>query len=201
MLALAGFCAASTCATEPEIPNMTCIDYTTPNGTQAAIHIHNSLTASRSHQEQGRPGKQLQMAQFYSGDPGQPAITECGQTVYQNGDAYAPTAATGADCYAVWAWVKDNVGFWTLTPDNLRADPWTCALLMTTVDNQKPSWAIYVGNEDVAVILSTVISAYMEQNGKLQVTGVFNCPTSDGKGGEDRIPTSWWIRNSQGIIT
>ncbi|KAK8079723.1 hypothetical protein PG997_007541 [Apiospora hydei] len=188
---------------------MTCIDYTTPNGTDAAIHIHTNATLARPHPEIGRPGKQLQMASFYPGDPGQSAITECGQSVYQNGDAYADTAATGSDCYAVWAWVKANVGFWTLTPDNLRADPWTvfimqgeCALLMTVADGQRrPNWAIYVGNEDVAVILSTVISAYMEANGQLQATGVFNCPTSDGKGGEDKIPTTWWVRNSQGIIT
>lgn len=199
-------CSTSTCATVPKIPNMNCIDYTAPNGTQAAIHIHSNATARQ--QGKGGPGKRLQAATFYPGDPGQAPITECGKGLYEDGDAYADIAATGADCYTIYSWAQTNVGFWTLTPDNLRADPWTvfimhgnCALLMKTLNGQMPNWAIYVGDEDVATLLSVSLSRFMEPNGKLQAAGVFDCPTSNGRGGEDQVPTNWWIRSSVGIIT
>ncbi|KAK8127314.1 hypothetical protein PG984_008422 [Apiospora sp. TS-2023a] len=157
-LAFTGLCSANTCANSSKIPNMSCIDYTTPNGTQAAIHIHTNATATPQQQQgQSGPGKQLQKATFYSGSPGQAPITECGKGLYEDSDAYADTAATGADCYNMMSWAEANVGFWTLTPDNLRADPWTvfltqgnCALLMQTFDGEMPNWAIYVGDQDVA---------------------------------------------------
>lgn len=208
LLALAVFGSASTCATVPEIPGMSCIDYTTSNGTQAAIHIHANATATPNQQQGQRgPGKQLQMATFYPGSPGQAPITECGKGLYEEGDAYADTAAWGADCYTMGAWAQANVGFWTLTPDNLRADPWTifimtgnCAVLMQTLDGQMPNWAIYIGDQDVATLLAVSLSL-MGSNGKLQAMGVFDCPTSNGKGGEDKVPTKWWIRSSTSIIT
>ncbi|KAK7981432.1 hypothetical protein PG988_003670 [Apiospora saccharicola] len=208
-IAFAGICSASTCASSTKVSNMNCIDYITPNGTQAAIHIHTNTTATPNQQQgQPGPGKQLQMANFYPGSPGQAPITECGKGLYEDSDAYADTAATGADCYAIWDWAQSNAGFWTLSPDNLRADPWTvfvmtgnCAVLMKTLDGELPNWPIYVGDEDVATVLNVTLSRFMEPNGMLQATGVFDCPTSDGKGGEDKVPTTWWVRTSLGIIT
>ncbi|KAK8092412.1 uncharacterized protein PG998_014897 [Apiospora kogelbergensis] len=204
------FFDANACATAAKIPNMSCTEITLPNSSRAAILLPTNATTIHQQKDNG-PGKQLQLASYYPGDPGQPPITECAAGGYFNDDDGddGDLAATGADCYAIRWWAQTNVGFWTLTPDNLRADPWTvfvthgdCTVLASIPADQKtPNWPIYVGDQDLDNILDTVLTRFMDNDGKVQADGVINCPTSDGKGGLDMVETTFWIRSSKGIIT
>ncbi|KAK8091270.1 hypothetical protein PG994_000775 [Apiospora phragmitis] len=214
VLIFAGLCTASAlpirdavansvCATAAQIPNMSCVDHTSPNGTQGALYIHSNTTTTQAQ----APGIQRSTAQFYPGDSGQAPITECGTAFVQDGrpDATSPDAT---DCVALASWAQSNTGFWTLTPDNLHADPWilvmmygTCALVMSTVDGEVPRWAIYVGDQDVATTVQSACDKYTDANNKLDAMAVMGCNTSDGKGGEDKVQTKFWIRNSEGINT
>ncbi|KAK8050964.1 hypothetical protein PG993_002349 [Apiospora rasikravindrae] len=136
-----------------------------------------------------------------------PPITECGTSLVQDGrpDDTSPDAT---DCAAVAAFAQSHAGFWTLTPDNLRADPWTvvmvyqtCALVMSTLDGAAPRWPIYVGDQDVATAVQSACDKYATQGNKLDATAVLGCNTSNGRGGEDKVQTKLWLRNSVGVIT
>ncbi|KAK8079724.1 hypothetical protein PG997_007542 [Apiospora hydei] len=215
LLAFAGFCtsspvspgrdavASSACATPVPILGMTCTDHTSPTGTQGALYIHSNLTVPAQ-----APGDiQRSTASFYPGDPGQPPITECGTSLVQDGSP-SDGSTDAADCAAIASFAQSHTGFCTLTPDNLRADPWTvvvvyqiCALVMTTLDGAVPRWLIYVGDQDVATAVQSACDKYTSANGKLDATAVLGCNTSDGRGGEDKVQTTFWLRNSAGIIT
>ncbi|KAK7957252.1 uncharacterized protein PG986_006474 [Apiospora aurea] len=210
LLAFAGLCtsspvspgrdavASSACATAVPILGMSCTDHTSPNGTQGALYIHSNLTPRRDPALHG---------QLLPRRPGPAPITECGTSLVQDGSPNdgSPDAA---DCAAIASFAQSHTGFWTLTPENLRADPWTvvvvyqtCALVMTTLDGAVPRWPIYVGDQDVATAVQSACDKYTSANGKLDATAVMGCNTSDGRGGEDRVQATFWLRNSAGIIT
>ncbi|KAK8092592.1 hypothetical protein PG999_014791 [Apiospora kogelbergensis] len=130
------FFDANACATAAKIPNMSCTEITLPNSSRAAILLPTNATTIHQQKDNG-PGKQLQLASYYPGDPGQPPY-----------------------------------------------------------HRKTPNWPIYVGDQDLDNILDTVLTRF-----KVQVDGVVNCPTSDGKGGLDMVETTFWIRSSKGIIT
>ncbi|KAI1270003.1 putative necrosis-inducing factor-domain-containing protein [Xylariaceae sp. FL1019] len=196
----------SSCDSAKPYAGMNCIDHTMPNGNMVPIWVNSNSTLdskgmnSSTPQKDGPPGVMMSTAGWFP--TGLDPVNTCHYSVYEND--VTSESADAHDCEAIRDFARSTNGEWTITPQQLEADPWTiimisdgCALLAQSPD--RPNWSIYIGNVDVGNVTTWAIDHYVSDQGKIEVKGEMGCAAAKGDGTLWYPSVYWWLRNSDGI--
>ncbi|KAI0153198.1 putative necrosis-inducing factor-domain-containing protein [Xylariaceae sp. FL1272] len=196
----------SPCDSAKPYAGMSCIDHKMPDGNTVPIWLQSNSTLasgktdSITPEQDGPPGVMMSTAKWtYTGlDP----VNTCRYSVYEND--VTSESADAHDCEAIRDFARSTNGEWTISLQQLKADPWTiimisngCALLAQSPD--RPNWSIYIGNVDVGNVTTWAIDHYVSGQGKIEVKGEMGCAAATGSGDLWYPSVYWWMRNSAGI--